>query len=147
MENPQKQLYFRVTLCLYTAVFTNCFWLVGSLTSYQFNNRRFTNRLLCVILSFEDLCFKPCWAYIIQYIPFLVMSSFLFVCSGEVCVLKVPEVYCFYKPLPGFCARWLLKTWILSGTCKHCLLSETNFFLIPWISKTRKTKQLLFWFL
>lgn len=44
-------------------------------------------------------------------------------------VLNIPEVYCFYKPLPGFCARWLLKTWILSGTCKHCLWSDTNRFV------------------
>lgn len=35
--------------------------------------------------------------------------------------LLVTEVYCSYKPLPGFCARWSLKTWILFGTCKHCL--------------------------
>lgn len=35
--------------------------------------------------------------------------------------LLVSEVYCFCKPPPGFCARWSLKTWILSGTCKHFL--------------------------
>ncbi len=50
----------------------------------------------------------------------------------------IPEVCCFDKPPPGFCARWSLKTWILSGTCKHFLLGDTNCFV--WLSE-QKQKQ------
>lgn len=64
---------------------------------------------------------------------------------NRVCMLNLPEVCCSYKPLPDFCARWSLKTWILSETCKHCLWRDTNGFVrlsasMVIISKWRKKK-------
>lgn len=56
------------------------------------------------------------------------------------CVLNIPEVYCSYKPPPGFCARWSLKTWILSETCKHCLWSDTNYSV--WLSDFKWRKNI-----
>ncbi len=98
------------------------------------------------------LWLELCWPHIIYCIfPFLFICLFrkksCFICPKLThgphrwrCVLNIPEVYCSYKPPPGFCARWSLKTWILSETCKHCLWSDTN--CSVWLSefKWRKNK-------